>query len=394
VMMNPCATNTIQHLMICTGDTSAVQHIIPLIQALKQHHPSLRISVVGNDSLLPLGVNIVATHEDYGLGAFGLWESFKGIQRHLQLAQKVVDYVKAEAVDRVLLVDYGGYHLRLAPRLAPFTDVQYYIAPQLWATRKHRVEGMKRSISHVYTILPMEDVIYTEAGIPHTFVGHPLMESLPPPVSKEAFCVPLGLMPNVPLLGVFPGSRKMEITRLLPIMAQSVALLKEQGIALQCVVSQAPQLSATFLAQHLAESFLPLGLEVPPVVVHQNHALLSASDVILGASGTTSLEAALYGTPMVITYKVDVATAFVAKRIIQVPYIGLPNLLVPREFAPILPERIQGECRPDYLARDVANLLNPLSPERIKADAGLAMVRNTLGAGVGMNAFAHALVKL
>jgi lipid-A-disaccharide synthase len=393
--MTPLLENhsaTIQHLLISTGDTSAVQHIIPLIHALKRQQPDLRISVVGNNSLAGLDVELIATHEEYGLGVWGLWESFKGIKAHLNLADKVVRYVKDETVDRVLLVDYGGYHLRLAKRLAPLTDVHYYIAPQLWATRKRRVEGMKHTISHVYTILPMEDSIYEEAGIPHTFVGHPLVESLPPPVSKEAFCATLNLEGDLPLLGLFPGSRKMEVKRLLPIMAESLTLLRHRGVPFQCVVSQAPQLNEAFLAQQLKACFESVGLAVPPVAVNQNHALLSASDVILGASGTTSLEAALYGTPMVITYKVDGATAFIARRIIQVKYIGLPNLLVPPDMAPVLPERIQENCHPELIARDVAQLLNPNSPERAIADAGLCHIRTALGAGVGLEEFARTLI--
>lgn len=385
---------SISHLLICTGDASAATHASALVKAIQAQAPHIRISAVGNDTLKNAGVELVAHHEAFGMGGWGIASALMGIWGHFRLAQHLKRFIKEERLDRVLLVDYGGFHLKLAELLFRDADIRYYIPPQLWASRPKRIENIERFITKVYTIFPFENELYASKGIPFQFVGHPLRQSLPPAVSKVDFCTRHSLDVNAPLVGLFPGSRKGEIERLLPVFAKALALLKREHPTLQVVLAQAPHLNDAFMQREINKAFQAFPDEHPLCVKEENHAILSSSDVILGASGTTSLEAALYHTPMVIAYKVDAISAFVAKRLITVPFIGLPNLLVPREMAPILPERLQEACTPEALAQDVSAFLDLQSPESQKARAGLALIEASLGQAMSLEAFAEDVVSL
>jgi lipid-A-disaccharide synthase len=388
------SSDTIQHLLICTGDPSAATHASALVKHIKAQAPLIQISAVGNDTLKNAGAELVAHHDEIGMGGWGIASALMGIWGHFRLAQRLKRFVQTESVDRVLLVDYGGFHLKLAELLFRDTDIRYYIPPQLWASRPHRIKSIERFITKVYTIFPFENNLYASVGIPFQFVGHPLLQALPSAVSKADFCTRHSLDVNAPLVGLFPGSRKGEIERLLPVFAEALALLKEKHPTLQVVIAQAPNIQDAYLENVLEKAFQHTPELLPKTLKHENHAVLSASDVILGASGTTSLESALYGTPMVIAYQVDAISAFVAKRLITVPFIGLPNLLVPREMAPIFPEHLQDACTADLLAEAVSAFLDAHSPESQKAQAGFAFIQSSLGEAMSLEAFAQDVISL
>ncbi len=390
--------DTIEHLLICTGDPSAAHHGADLVKQVLARYPHLRITAVGNDELQEAGATLLAHHDDIGMGGWGIAAALAGIWGHWQLAQKIKRFVEAERVDRVLFMDYSGFHLKLAKWLVQFCDLRYYIPPQLWASRPERMKSIEAFITKVYTIFPFENELYQNAGIPHLFVGHPLTRSLPAPVSKHEFSVRHYFEVSNPIVGLFPGSRVGEVQRMLPVFAKALAnvhsALDDKGQSLQIVMAQAPNLSDAFMEKAVKKAFKPFPQLKLTILKDANHAILSASDVVLGASGTTSLEAALYETPMVIAYKVDWISAMVAKQIIMVPFIGLPNLLVPFEHAPILPERLQGGCTPTVLAKDVLDFLNPQSPASLKAKEGLAYVKASLGEGASLAEFVEDLVSL
>lgn len=390
---------TINHLLISTGDASAAHHAADLIRAIKAAHPDIRITAVGNDDMRNAGADLFAHHDDIGMGGWGVAEAVKSAVSHYQLAFRLKQFIQKEHVDRVLLIDYSGFHIRLAKLIAPVCDdVRYYIPPQLWASRAGRMKIIKKYISHVYTIFPFEEALYTHAGVPNTFVGHPLLKQLPPPISKEAFCAKHDLDPHAPLLGLFPGSRKSEINRLLQDFVDACGLAHHaasiENKSLQIVIAKAPHLDSAYFSKQLQTAFADHPTLPYRVLEHQNHAILSASDVILGASGTTSLEAALYNTPMIIAYRVDAFTAFLSRRLLLVKYIGLPNLLVDPEDAPILPEFLQEECTPEALAKEIQIFLGPEHPRTHKALAGLSTVQATLGNGVSTQQFVEHLIAL
>jgi lipid-A-disaccharide synthase len=310
----------------------------------------------------------------------GLLHSFPA---HFRLAQQTLAVCEAWQPDLVLLIDYGGYHLQLAKRLHKRWKVAYYIPPQVWASRAKRIHKLKKFVHHVFCIFPFEQALYEQAGIPVTYVGHPLMGQLPPPTSKIALCQQLGLDEQRPVIGLFPGSRTAEIRYCLPPIFASVPplvkALAERGLQPpQFVLAKASGLNASVLETAIAQAKDALkGIPIK-VLAHQNHAILSGADLIIGASGTTTLEAALYKTPMVIAYKLDALTAWIAKRIIKVPYLGLPNLLVSPEEAPILPELLQEAFTPEAIVSASVPLLDKTSTAYAKAMAGFETIATVL----------------
>jgi lipid-A-disaccharide synthase len=371
-------------ILISTGDASGDTHALAVVEALLKQHPSCEIKAVGNEKLANHPqVNLIAHHQQVGMGQVGLLGMLKSVPAHLQLAQQTIAVCEAWQPDLVLLIDYGGYHLRLAKRLNNRWKVAYYIPPQVWASRAKRINTIKQFVHHVFCIFPFEQVLYAQAGIPVTYVGHPLMGQLPPSTSKKDLCQLVGLDENRPVIGLFPGSRTAEIRYCLPPIFASVPklvkALAEKGLPPpQFVLAKASGLKASVLESAIAQAHDSLKGVPIELIAHQNQAILSGADLIIGASGTTTLEAALYKTPMVIAYKLDVLTAWIAKRVIKVPYLGLPNLLVPPADAPILPELLQDAFTPEAIVAVSVPLLDKESTAYRKAQAGFETIATVL----------------
>lgn len=367
-------------IFISTGDASGDAHANAVVEALVAAHPHCEIKAIGNEQLAANPhVTLVAHHQQVGMGQVGLAGLLNSIPTHWQLANQTIAVCEAWQPDIILLIDYGGYHLQLAKRLNKRWKVAYYIPPQVWASRAKRINTIRQFVHHVFCIFPFETALYQQAGIPVTYVGHPLMGQLPPAVEKAALCQQLGLESHRPVIGLFPGSRTAEVQYCLPIIFASVpalvTALAQKGFSPpQFVLAKASGLKTSVLEKVIAQAQQSLhGIPVA-IVSGQNHAILSGADLIIGASGTTTLEAALYKTPMVIAYKLDAFTAWVAKRVIQVPYLGLPNLLVPKEIAPILPELLQEAFTPEAITAASLPLLETTSTQWQHAQAGFETI--------------------
>lgn len=388
----------LRRLFISTGDASGCQHAKAVVEALHQHAPDVEIAVVGDDAVANLpNVTLFRHHDTVGMGRFGVLQTLQGVWGHARLLQDTVHFIDAWQPDAVLVIDYGGYHLQLLKALKQRVPCYYYIPPQVWASRGGRTRTIKATCRHVFAIFPFEEAWYQRWQVPCTYVGHPLLHQLPPPLPKATLCQQLGLaleeVEHRPWVGLFPGSRRSEVQRLLPTLLAGLARYQQQGASTLeplILLAQAPNLPTPYLQQQLEQAFLSCeaqGLPRPQVrlVAQANHALLANSTVVLGASGTTSLEAALYGTPMIITYKVDALTATLARRFVTVPYVGLPNLLAPPDASdqpyasqPLLPELLQEACTPEAIAQQLAVFLTPTHPERQRAVAGLQRIRSRL----------------
>jgi len=263
----------------------------------------------------------------------------------------------------VVLVDYPGFHLRVAAAAARArVPVLYYIAPQLWAWHESRVHRMARTVSRLAVILPFEERFFSARGVPTTFVGHPLMDR-PPLASREALKRELGLDPARPVLGLFPGSRRQEVVRLWPAFRAAAALVAQARPEVQVVVAATP------------DGAYPDAGAV--TVVHgRPRECFAAADAALCKSGTSTLEAAVAGTPLVVAYRMHPLSFLLARRLVRVPWIGMVNLVAERQVAP---ELIQGAATAPALAAAVLPLLDPSSPERRAQLEGLAVVRRRLG---------------
>lgn len=276
-------------VFIITGEYSGDKHASGVARELKKLYPGVIIEGVGESNLENAGVKLFRNHEK--MGKMGLTPSV--IWNHLILGLDIVNYLKKEfKPDLVLLVDYGAFNLQISKQLKKAgIKTFYFIPPQIWASRKHRLKTIKKNIDKVLTIFPFEKEFYDNEGINAEFVGHPIVSELPICDNKEEFFKQNNLDINKKLIGVFPGSRIFEIKFLLKIFVKAVQLIEKVRNDVQFVFSHANSLKDD-------------AFKVPYKTIKGfNHQLLAYSDALILASGTVALEAAMYNTPMLIAYR-------------------------------------------------------------------------------------------
>jgi lipid-A-disaccharide synthase len=269
-----------------------------------------------------------------------------------------------------VLVDYPDFNLRLASELhRRRIPVIYYVSPQVWAWRPGRLRSMKTWVRHALVIFPFEEAVYRDAGIPVTFVGHPLVDLVRPAPDSRSFLESTGLRPERPLVGLLPGSRPQEVAHNLPPLEAAVSELARRRPDLQFVLAAAPSLDVAGLERRLRSS---------PVRVVPNaaHEVLSAATVAIVASGTATVEAALLGTPMVVVYRLSPLTYALGRPFVKVSRFAMANLIAGRS---VVPEVIQGDFTPTRVVAETSRLLDdPVLRDRMRS--GLREVRERLGA--------------
>jgi lipid-A-disaccharide synthase len=249
--------------------------------------------------------------------------------------------------------------------------VLYYISPQVWAWRRGRVKKIARRVSRLAVVFPFEVPVYAGTGVRTDFVGHPLLDRVGPTRDRAATFAAHGFDPAKRLVALLPGSRHKEMQLLLPPMAEAAAALAARGDT-QCALALADTLSDADIAVSMRGT--PLAV---PVVRGDTYNLVHASDAVLVASGTATLETALLERPMVIVYRTAPLTYALARRLVSVPFIGMPNLIAGRA---VVPELIQDDATADRMATEIARYLD--DPAHAAAtSAALAEVRHALGDG-------------
>jgi len=247
-----------------------------------------------------------------------------------------------------VLIDYPDFNMRLARRLrARGVPVVYYISPQVWAWRRGRVRAIRETVSHMIVLFPFEEPLYREAGVPVTFVGHPLVDLVRPAADRDAFIRSCGLDPARPVLGLLPGSRQKEVAFNFPAIRGAVARVASARPDVQFLLAVAPSLDTEELRQ--TASGAPIRL-----VAGQAHAVLSVASAAVVASGTATVEAALLGVPMVVVYRVSALTYTLGRPFVRVPHFAMVNLIAGRG---VVPELIQADFTPENVAAEVLSLL-------------------------------------
>ena len=352
-------------VFVSAGEPSGDQHAAALIAALRRAVPGIAVEGVGGPQLEAAGTTLMARIED--LTVIGFVEVVRKLPAHVRLLRRIERRLREGGVDLVVLVDYPGFHLRVAAAAhRAGVPVLYYIAPQLWAWGERRVHKMARTVSRLAVILPFEETFFASRGVPTTFVGHPLMDR-PPLAAREQVKRDLGFDPSRPVLGLFPGSRRQEVVRLWPAFRDAAELVRRDRPAVQVVVA------ATAGAAYPEGRAGAGGIRV---ISGRPRECFAAADAALCKSGTSTLEAAVAGTPLVVAYRMHPLSYLLARRLGRVPWIGMVNLVAERQVAP---EFIQGAVTPSALAQAVLPLLDPSSPERAAQVEGLAEVRRRLG---------------
>ena len=351
-MSDPSAT---KRLLILTGDHSADNHAASAVRALRQIDPAWQVSGVGGSAMASAGVELIEDHAK--MNVIGPLGALAAIPSHRALARKILDWVDRHKPQVAMLIDYGVFHLHLGPKLRQRgVRVIYFIPPQIWASRPWRIRKLRRAADQVLCILPFEQQYYSSRGVPATFVGNPLVNQLPPPVPRDEFAKRHGLDPAKTWIGIFPGSRRMEISYLLKRQLDAAKILNQRfPNRFEFALAQAANLKPDYFANVLREAgadSLP-GLKV---LQNQNHALLSAADFLILTSGTVTLEAALYETPLLLMYRGNPLVYYLARLMITVDHIGLPNVLSNER---IVPELWQWDVTPERIAETTLQILEP-----------------------------------
>jgi lipid-A-disaccharide synthase len=353
-------------ILISAGEPSGDLHGARVVAALRQRWPGATIYGLGGPRMAREGVELIAGLDR--LAVLGFAEVVRHLPYFVGLLRRLRSALDAEPPDLVLLIDYPGLNMRLA-RAAKRRGIPvlYYIAPQVWAWHRSRVGRLARDVDHLAVILPFEEALFREAGAPTTFVGHPLLESEPKVVSRAEFCEALGVRPTARLLALFPGSRVQEVERHLELFAAAGAAVRAARPAVEPVIAEAETVPAT----GYAAVPLPRTSDVAGLLHHARAALVK--------SGTSTLQAALTGTPLVVAYRMHPISYRVARRLVRVPHIGLANLVAGERIAP---ELVQDEATPAALAAALLPLLDE-GPVRDATLSRLRTVRRSLSAQAG-----------
>ena len=347
-------------IYVSAGEPSGDAHAAAVVTALRQRLPAAAFEAFGGASLEAAGATVLDRMERMSVVGFveALWQ----LPAHLRLLTRVRAAFQAGRYDLVILVDYPGYHLRAAAAAhAAGVPVLYYIAPQMWAWAPGRVRRLA-AVNRLAVILPFEETFFRDRGVAATFVGHPLRDRPQLPTRAEARRA-LGLDPERPVLGLFPGSRAQEVRRLWPAFRGAAARVLAERPAIQVVVAGTPH------GRYPHPGAIRIHWGDPQPV-------FAAADAGLCKSGTTTLEAALADVPMAIAYRLNPVSFAIAIRVLRVPHVGLVNLIAGQEVAP---EFLQGAVTPQALAEAVLPLLDPAGAGARRQRQGLALVRDRLG---------------
>ena len=332
-------------LFIITGEYSGDIHASHVVSELKKMYPDLVVEGIGGDNLKNEGVKLFADHKK--MSAVGISPAI--IWNHIKLGKLVVDYLKNEfKPDLVLCIDYGAFNLNVAKFLKKAgIKVFYYIPPQVWASRKWRINAIKKYIDKVLCIFPFEKPMYESYGIPTHYCGHPLVSQLAPRADKEKFFKEHGFDLNKKLVSVFPGSRKFELKQLMKVFIKSAENLRKNHPDLQFCISHAPNLPDDVYNKYLKNTDFK-------VIKGENQALLSCSDALILASGTVALEACLYQVPMIIAYRGPWIFYFIYLMVICIKKVSLPNIIADKM---IVPEIIQGDVSVQNISYQIEKIL-------------------------------------
>ncbi|HXV86919.1 MAG TPA: lipid-A-disaccharide synthase, partial [Gemmatimonadales bacterium] len=305
-------------VFLSAGEPSGEAHGAALVAALRSLEPDTLVDALGTDTLAAAGARLVASA--HGLAAFGLVETAAAIPRHVRALGRIRRALQTGEYAAATLIDYPGFHLRVA-RYATERGIPvlYYVPPQVWAWAPGRARTLRRSVTLVASVLPFEPALLARLNIRSTFVGHPVLEAVRP--TRHVARRLLGLTDHRPVIAMLPGSRAGDVDRHWPLFLDTARQLH----------ARMPDVAVVLAAVPAGEYCL--GGDIPILVTNAWNAL-AAADAALCKSGSATLEAAVAGVPMVIAYRLHPATFALARRLVRVPYVGLPNLIAGRMVVP------------------------------------------------------------
>ncbi len=347
---------------LVAGETSGDLLAGLLLDGLKQRWPDLVAVGIGGPQMAQRGFQVWWPHDKLSVHGFG-WEVLRRYREIVGIRRQLKNRLLQNPPDVFIGVDAPDFNLDLEADLkAQGIKTVHFVCPSIWAWRPERIEKIKRSVDHVLCIFPFEPALLAAHGIASTYVGHPLANVIPMVPDRMAARAALGLSMVDRVVAILPGSRESEISHLAFRFFEAVALIKQSQPATKFIVPAVPALKAKIEAAALASGMA----HAVQVLIGQSHTALAACDVTLIASGTATLEAALFKRPMVIAYRMGALSWQIMRRKQLQPWVGLPNILC-REF--LVPELLQDAATPHALAGEVLRWLGVLThePEKIRA---------------------------
>ncbi|CAB1080759.1 Lipid-A-disaccharide synthase (EC [Olavius algarvensis Delta 1 endosymbiont] len=367
---------------IIAGEASGDQYGAKLVRALLRKRPELFFCGIGGPALRQAGVRIVLDAQELTVvGITEVLSKVPGILRGMGVIKKLLKSLKP---DLLILIDFPDFNLHIAARAKKLgIPVLYYISPQIWAWRRGRGRRIRKLVDHMAVILPFEEQFYQEFDVPVTFVGHPLLDDA---LLSAEQTLKNGVQ-NPAVVGLVPGSREGEVNRLLPTMLDAGNILKQKRKHVTFMISRAASVKRE-LIRNIIKRYE--GWEQVEVVSDGVESVFKRCDAIVAASGTVTLQAAIYGTPAVIIYKVSPVSARLAKLLVRVPHVGLVNLVAGRELAP---ELLQEKATGDNIARAIQGMLeNEEKLNRLRRR--LIALRDVLGGAGASDRVAELALKM
>nr|WP_243830776.1 lipid-A-disaccharide synthase [Thiohalophilus thiocyanatoxydans] len=357
-----------KRIMIIAGEASGDLHAAKLVEGVKQRLPESTFFGIGGSAMRKAGVDILVDSAE--LAVVGLIEVLAHRKVIFGALNQMRDILRNDPPDLLILTDYPEFNLRLA-RTAKECGVRvlYYISPQIWAWRQGRVKKIQKLVDKMAVVFPFEVDFYARHGVPVTYVGHPLAHEVKASADRDTLLREFDMDPHRPVVGLFPGSRRSEIKRLLPIIIDTARLLQQRRPQLQFVLPIASTLNPALIRENMPEHELDIHY-----IEHRPYDAMQASDAIVTVSGTVTLEIALIGTPMVVINRVAWLTYHIVKRMLKIDHLALCNIVAQRR---IVPERIQNDATPEGIADDLLRMLDDENYRR-EIKQGLAEVRQQL----------------
>ncbi|MDR2549369.1 MAG: lipid-A-disaccharide synthase [Desulfobulbus sp.] len=362
-----------REVMIVAGEASGDLHGARLVQAMLALDPRLRFCGMGGRELQGAGVELLA--DAAKLAVVGVMEVLGHLGDILRARRALIERMRTRRPDLLILIDYPDFNFLLAKKAKKLgIPIFYYISPQIWAWRSGRVRTIKRLVDRMAVILPFEPAFYARHGVEVDFVGHPLLDSVKPGLSPEAFRNRHGIELDRPLIGLLPGSRRKEIATLLPVFLAAAGLIGQKLPQATFLLPLAPTISRDLLDRHgLAAWQERLDIRV---INEDRYAMMAACDAAMAASGTVVLELGILGIPTVAAYRMSPRTYWLGRLLIRgLRFFSLVNLIAERE---VIPELLQDAASPEQLAQATLIMLQD-DAKRQAMLTGLAEVRSRLG---------------
>ena len=366
-----------QTYFIIAGEQSADNHGASLMMAMLAQNPEIEFIGIGGKKMIKSGLNSLENIDK--MAVMGFVEIIKHLRFFRNVTMKVLEEIDNCQPRQIILIDYPGFNLRMAKKIKEIFDIPitYYISPQLWAWKENRITIIRKYIDQMLVIFPFEEQWYKDRGVEATFVGHPIFDEWTPS-SKEELCELLNLNTDNRIITLYPGSRLQEVKKHLPILIQAAAKLRNEDTSLQFILGATPQIDWT---QWILPDWIQVESKYPQKA-------LECAELALVASGTATLEAAVFGTPMIIIYKMASISWWISRVLVSVSFAGMVNIIARRE---IMPELLQENATAEKVFSTASSILkNPEKMEKMMAD--LKKVQFKLkGGGASNKAATHIL---